>query len=284
MPLPDTSPSAKSSSPSSHAEVVVVAAHRAAGEVDAARGRSRARPAAPWGSRPRWISAATRMSSSMRRFSRLSSSRRTFSILAAATLASAVTMRRSSSLKESAPMQRVEVDEADDGVLPPLGGVNHRGAQMAERMPVERMLSWALKAASSRMFGMSSDSWSSSTLAGDGAADAASIGLALAAARGLDHRLAAGRPPGAGWRRARRAPPRRAGSGSCSNSSGSGRCSSSVAWRSLSTLSTRFCRCSSSGSMAGLVLDVGELAGGEDARALGRAPSSSGRSRPRRRR
>ena len=52
------------------------------------------------GSRPVWISAAIRMSSSRRRFSRLSSSRRAFSILAAATLASAVSTRRSSSSKE----------------------------------------------------------------------------------------------------------------------------------------------------------------------------------------
>ena len=75
-------------------------------------------PGAARGSRPRWISAATRMSSSRRRFSMLSSSSRTFSILAAATLASAVTMRRSSSPKEWVPLQGVEVDEADDRVLP----------------------------------------------------------------------------------------------------------------------------------------------------------------------
>ena len=80
------------------------------------------------------------------------------------------------------------------------------------------------------------------------------IGWPCAAARGLDHRPAAGRPRASGSRRARRAPPRRAGSGSCRTARAAGGARAASVAAECSTISTRFCRRSSSASVAGLVL------------------------------
>ena len=131
--------------------------------------RRRAAPRA--GRRPCWISAAIRMSSSMRRFSMLSSRRRTFSILAAATFASAVRTRRSSSVNEWECCRRVQVDEADHGVAALPVDANHSGAHIAERMPEARIESSLLKRASSSTFGQQQRDPLVEHAAGDGAAD-----------------------------------------------------------------------------------------------------------------
>ena len=135
---------------------------------------------------------------------------------------------------------------------PPPPGLNQSGAHIAERMPEDRMLCSARKRASSMTLGRRSDTRSSMTRRAI---------ERLTRPRASPFRLreaftcrAGGVPP-----RSRMAP-RSAGTASksrlriLSNSSFSGRCSTSSLTALLRVASTRFCRCSSAGSMAGLVL------------------------------
>ncbi len=203
------------------------------------------------GKRPVWISAAIRMSSSMRRFSRLSSSRRTFSIFAAATLASAVSTRRSSSVKAWACWILSTYTRPITESLPSPAALTHRGAHIAVRMPEARIESSLRKRASSSTFGSSSETRSSITRR-------AIERLTRVSTSPLWRErpaLMCGTPPSSSRIAPRSAVTASSSSSSTrSNSSPSGRCTTSSLAALLRIASTRFCRCSSAASIAGRVL------------------------------